>query len=506
MNLRKRKLCRRELLGGILGAGVASVFGPSVFGAGAKGPAAKDARLPNIVLILADDLGWGELGCYGQEKIKTPNIDRLAGAGTRFTRHYSGSPVCAPSRCVLMTGKHPGHAFIRNNREIKPEGQLAIPAGEVTLAELLKRRGYVCGAFGKWGLGAPGSAGDPLKQGFERFFGYNCQRHAHNYYPTYLWDDDKRIKLSNDPAVTGHGQLAKGADPADPASYAKFKGDDYAPKRIADQLLAFIRANSKRPFFAYYPSVIPHLALQIPDEELKPYLGKWKETPFDGRGGYAPHPTPRAAYAAMISYLDKQVGRILSLLEKLGLADDTIVVFTSDNGATYLRDVDYRFFKSVGPLRGLKGSMFEGGVRVPAIVRWPGRVRAGAVSGRVTGFEDWMPTLLELIGSSNETPKEADGVSFAPTLLARRQKPRPFLYREFAGYGGQQALWQGPWKALRRKLGKGKIKTELYDLDADAGESKDVAAGNPAVVARLEKIMSAQHEPSKEFSMKALDG
>jgi len=505
MNTRMHTFSRRELLRGIFGAG-AAVLGRSISGDSAHGGTAKSARLPNILFILADDLGWAELGCYGQEKIQTPNLDRLAGAGMRFTRHYSGSPVCAPSRCVLMTGRHPGHAFVRNNREVKPEGQLPLPAAEVTLAELLKRRGYACGAFGKWGLGPPGSTGDPLKQGFKRFFGYNCQRHAHNYYPTYLWDDGKRIKLGNASDVTGHGKLAKGADPDDPASYAKFRGDDYAPKRIADQVLAFIRANRGRPFFAYYPTVIPHLALQVPDKELRPYLGKWQETPFNGQGGYVPHPTPRAAYAAMISYLDKQVGRALALLDELGLADDTIVVFTSDNGATYLKDVDYRFFESVGPLRGLKGSIYEGGIRVPAIVRWPGRVSGGAVSGRITGFEDWMPTLLELIGSPEATPTRADGVSFAATLLGHRQPPRAFLYREFAGYGGQQALWRGPWKAVRRNLGKGKIKTELYNLDADAGESKDVAASNPDVVARLEKIMASQHEPSKEFPIKALDG
>lgn len=491
---------RRVFLKKVLGASAGLVAGPELLRA-----AAKTTRPPNVVFILADDLGWCELGSYGQKKIKTPDLDRLAAAGTRLTRHYSGSPVCAPSRCVLMTGKHPGHAFIRNNREVKPEGQLAIPAGEVTLAELFKRRGYVCGAFGKWGLGAPGSTGDPLKQGFDRFFGYNCQRHAHNYYPTYLWDDDKRIKLDNDPEVTGHGKLAKGADPADPASYAKFRGDDYAPKRIADQLLAFIRDNRKRPFFAYYPTVIPHLALQVPDEQLKAYLGKWEETPFDGQRGYVPHPAPRAAYAAMISYMDKQVGRVLALLEELGLADDTIVVFTSDNGATYLRDVDSKFFRSVGPLRGLKGSMYEGGVRVPAVVRWPGRVQGGTVRDRITGFEDWMPTLLELVGSPDAAPKEADGISFAATLLGRDQPARRFLYREFAGYGGQQAVWAGRYKAIRRGLSKGEVKTELYDLRADEGESKDLAQARPDLVRELEKIMADQHRPSKEFPIKALD-
>ena len=496
---------RRGFLRAALGAGAAAALGRGLLAAAADSGSAQSARPPNIVLIVADDLGWCELGSYGQMKIRTPHLDKLAAEGMRFTRHYSGSPVCAPSRCVLMTGKHPGHASIRDNREVKPEGQQPVPAGEVTLAEVLKQRGYVCGAFGKWGLGPVGSTGDPLKHGFERFFGYNCQRHAHSYYPSYLWDNDKRIELDNKPPAPGGGQLTASEDPKVPASYAKYKGADYAPKRIADQLLAFIRDNRERPFFAYYPTIIPHLALQVPDEELKPYLGQWEEKPFDGKGGYTPHPTPRAAYAAMISYLDKQVGRAMALLEELGVAKDTIVVFTSDNGATYLRDVDFKFFQSVGPLRGLKGSMYEGGIRVPAIVRWPGRIKPGATSGRITGFEDWMPTLLELIGQADALPDKADGLSFAPTLLGEAQEPRDFLYREFAGYGGQQAVWMGPWKAIRRDLAKGVKKTELYNLDADTGETKDVAADNPEIVKEAERIMAREHEPSKLFPIRALD-
>jgi len=506
---------RRKMLKAGLGAAAAvAAFGARPFST--RAPAAGTARAgeadsagvarrPNIVLIVADDLGWGELGSYGQKKIKTPNLDRLAEQGMRLRRHYSGSPVCAPSRCVLMTGKHPGHAFIRNNKAVKPEGQYPIPAAEVTLAELLKRRGYTCGAFGKWGLGPPGSTGDPLKQGFDRFFGYNCQRHAHSYYPAYLWDNDKRIELDNNPPVPGHGQLPESADLNDPAAYRKYKGGDYAPKRIADQLLAFIGEHRRGPFFAYYPTIIPHVALHVPDEELKPYLGQWEEKPFDGRGGYTPHATPRAAYAAMISYLDKQVGRVLATLDKLHLADNTIVAFTSDNGATYLRDVDYRFFRSVGPLRGLKGSIYEGGIRVPAIIRWPGRIQPGSTDDRVTGFEDWIPTMLELTGAPGAAPGQADGLSFAPTLLGKSQAPRPFLYREFSGYGGQQAVWSGPYKAVRRNLGKGEINTELYNLHDDIGESKNVAADHPEIVKRMERIMSEQHEPSEFFPIKALD-
>jgi len=307
---------------------------------------------PNIVFILADDLGYRELGCYGQEKIRTPNIDRLASQGMRFTRHYSGAPVCAPSRCVLMTGQHTGHATIRNNSEHKPEGQGPIRDEDVTLAELLKARGYTCGAFGKWGLGFPGSAGDPLNQGFDRFFGYNCQRHAHSYYPNYLWSDDKRIPLDNEPPVPGHARLPKDVDAEDPASYERYKGRDYASDRIAEQVLAFIRDSRDKPFFVYYPTIIPHLALHVPEDSLAEYtkLG-WDDPPHAAR--YTPHFTPRACYAAMITRMDSYVGRVMELLKELGLEKNTIVVFTSDNGATYLGPMA-EFFNSVGPLRGLK--------------------------------------------------------------------------------------------------------------------------------------------------------
>jgi len=464
---------------------------------------------PNIVLIVADDLGYRELGSFGQEKIKTPHLDKLAAHGMRLTQHYSGNAVCAPSRCVLMTGKHPGHAYIRSNKELKPEGQHPIPDSEVTLAELLKQQGYATGAFGKWGLGGPGSAGDPLKQGFDRFFGYNCQRHAHSYYPSYLWSDDERIELANDPPVPGHAPLPKNADPQDPKSYERFQGEDYAPDRINQQALAFIRANRDRPFFLYYPTIIPHVALHVPDEELDQYLKLgWEDPPFTReRGGYTPHFTPRAAYAAMITRMDRYMGNVFNLLEELELTDNTIVIFSSDNGTTHLKDeVDYEFFNSVGKLRGLKGSLYEGGIRVPTIVRFPGRVEAGATSDRVSGFEDWMPTILELIGAADTVPENIDGISMAPTLLGKEQKPRPFLYREFSGYGGQQMVRVGDWKAVRQRLRrKGPIKTELYNLAEDPSEQHNVAEQHAEIVARLEKIMQQEHTPSEVFPIPALD-
>ena len=472
------------------------------------------ARKPNVVYVMADDLGYAELGSYGQKKIKTPRLDQLAAEGMRFTRNYSGNAVCAPSRCVLMTGKHPGHAFIRNNGEVKPEGQRPIPKGEVTIAELLKKQGYATGAFGKWGLGGPGTEGDPVNQGFDRFFGYNCQRHAHSYYPNYLWSDKKRIALNNEPPVPGHAGLVKGTDPADPRSYDVFKGKDYAPDRINEQALAFIRKNKDKPFYLYYPTVIPHVALHVPDEELKPYLAqKWNDPPFSRHQGYGytPHYTPRAAYAAMITRMDTYIGRVIDLIEKLGLTDDTIVVFTSDNGTTHLKlEVDYDFFNSVDKLRGLKGSLYEGGIRVPLVVKWPGKVKPGSKSDLVTGLEDWMATILDLIDAKNLLPDDRDGISIAPTLLGKKQTKRSFLYREFSGYGGQQAVWQGKWKGIRQKmLRKGKnhdpLKIELYDMEIDPSESTNLASKHPEVVESIRKLMAEQHVPSPHFPMKPID-
>lgn len=485
--------------------------------------AAAETGKPNVVFILADDLGYAELGCYGQKKIRTPRIDALAAQGMRFTRAYSGNAVCAPSRCVLMTGKHPGHAAVRDNRAMQPEGQHPLPDAEVTLAEILKDAGYATGLFGKWGLGNMESTGNPLKQGFTRFFGYNCQSHAHSYYPATLWSDDKTVPLKNVPPIPGHAGLAPGADPKDPRSYDAFKGQDYAPDRIHEQALQFVRDHRDGPFFLYYPSVIPHVALHVPDEHLKPYLAEnWVDPPFTReKGGYTPHFTPRAAYAAMISLLDRQVGEILDLLDELKLADNTIVVFSSDNGATHLNEeVDVQFFNSVGHLRGLKGSLYEGGVRVPLIARWPGKFKAGAVSDQVTGFEDWVPTLAELIGGGIKTPDGIDGVSLAdvlvdgPAVLGKRAPARSFLYREFPGYGGQQALWLGQqWKGIRQKLmarGKGKaappaVVTELYNLETDESESNNVAGQFPDVVRQIETLMRKEHTPSEEFPIPAID-
>ncbi|HBE67240.1 MAG TPA: N-acetylgalactosamine-6-sulfatase [Planctomycetaceae bacterium] len=471
----------------------------------ANAPAAK----PNIVFILADDLGYRELGCYGQEKIKTPNIDRLAAEGMRFTQHYCGNAVCAPSRCVLLTGKHPGHAFVRDNKSTPPEGQWPIPAEEVTLPELLTGAGYATGVFGKWGLGGPGSSGQPDNQGVDRFFGYLCQAHAHSYYPSYLWSNDAHVELANNPPVNGHAKFPKGADPTDEANYKQFQGTDYAPDRINAAAIEFIREHKDEPFFLYYPSVIPHVALHVPEEDLMPYreLG-WNDPPFTKANGYGytPHFTPRAAYAAMISRLDTYVGRVLDELERQGLSENTIVIFSSDNGTTHLKqEVDYDFFASVGELRGLKGSLYEGGVRVPTIVRWPGKTQAGIETDYVSGFEDWLPTLLTVAQAASSIPENTDGVSLLPVLQCEASTPREYLYREFAGYGGQQSIRVGDYKAVRQNLRKGKLEIELYDLATDPGETKNIAADYPEVVERLAGMMLASRVPSEDFPIKALD-
>ena len=472
-------------------------------------------RLPNVIFILADDLGYGDIGPFGQKKIRTPNLDRMAAEGMRFTQHYSGNAVCAPSRCVLLTGKHPGRAWIRDNKEVKPEGQEPIPADTTTLARLLRAQGYATAAMGKWGLGFPGSTGEPLKQGFDRFFGYNCQAVAHNYYPTSLWDNNKRIVLNN-PAFSAHQRFPTNADPADEKAYTRYVGNVYAPDLIGEQALRFIRTNSSRPFFLYFATTVPHLALQVPEDSLAEYRGKFDDKPFAGTNAndYVPQFSPRAAYAAMITRMDRDIGRILSLVRELGLDENTIFVFTSDNGPLYdkLGGTDTDFFNSAAGLRGRKGSLYEGGIRVPLIVRWKGHIAANTSSDRVTGFEDWLPTLMELNGAAAAVPKEIDGISFAPTLLGKRQEPRAFLYREFPAYNGWQSVRIGDWKGVRHPLNpKGrnapepKLGIELYDLKTDPTETTDVAKSHPAIIAQMEGILREQHSPSEVFPFPALD-
>jgi arylsulfatase len=438
------------------------------------------AEKPNIILIMADDLGYRELGSYGQTKIRTPHLDHMAAQGMRFTQFYSGSAVCAPSRCNLMTGKHAGHAIVRSNFEVKdPDpgvfgGQLPLPKDELTIAETLKAQGYSTGCFGKWGLGRAESTGGPLNKGFDRFYGYNCQRHAHNLYPRYLESDMEREIL---PGNT-RGQT----------------GETYAPQRIADEMLKFVRENKDQPFFAYYPTVIPHLALQAPEEDIAAYRGQWDDPPYKGNR-YQHHDTPKACYAAMITFLDKQVGRLFALLKELDIDDNTIVLFTSDNGTTHLKDqVDYDFFESVGPLNGLKGSLYEGGVRVPLVAWWPGKIAAGTQSDHIAIHYDMPATIAQLAGTKFNT--NHDGISIVPTLLgqpsqkAPSQKVHDYLFWDFAGYGGQLALRMGKWKGIKRDLKKNPgAPLELYNLEADIGEQHDIADQHPDVVQQIETIL-----------------
>ncbi|KPK76151.1 MAG: N-acetylgalactosamine-6-sulfatase, partial [Phycisphaerae bacterium SM23_30] len=306
---------------------------------------------PNIIYILADDLGYGDLGCYGQKKIRTPNLDQLAADGIRFTRHYSGSTVCAPSRCVLLTGKHTGHCYIRSNYEMggwgpdEPEGQLHIPADTITLSKLLRNAGYATAAVGKWGLGGPDTTGHPNRQGFDHWFGYLCQRVAHNYYPTHLWRNTQKVVLEND-YFSAHQRLPEDKDPYDKASYAPYAGKQYSVDLMADEALQFIKTHKNQPFFLYLPFPVPHVALQVPEDSLKEYQNAFPETPYQGENGYLPHPAPRAAYAAMITRMDQHIGRIMNLLKQLSLDQNTLVIFSSDNGPTFNGGSDSAFFHS----------------------------------------------------------------------------------------------------------------------------------------------------------------
>lgn len=474
--------------------------------------AAQRAARPNVIFVLADDLGYGELGCFGQQHIRTPHLDRLAKQGMRLTQHYSGNAVCAPSRCVLMTGLHPGHAFIRNNRSVEPEGQYPIPAGTATVARLLGQQVYATGAFGKWGLGPPASHAEPLAQGFDRFFGYNCQAVAHNYYPTYLWDDRQRLPLDN-PKFSAHQRLPEDADVNDASAYAVYEGNQYAPDLICDAARQFIRQHQDEPFFVYVPTTVPHLALQVPDDSLEEYAGQFDDAPYDGSRRYLPHHKPRAAYAAMVTRMDREIGRLVELVDELGLTEQTIFIFSSDNGPAEdgLGGADSAFFNSAGPLRSRKGWLYEGGIRVPTIVRWKGHIAPGSTSDRVSGFEDWLPTILELVDAKQATPDGLDGISMAPTLLGQDQPPRPFLYREFPAYDGQQSVRMGDWKGIRQNLmPRGKnaepnMHIELYNLADDIGETRDVSAAHPEIVAQIESIMREQHTPSEEFPLPAID-
>ncbi len=476
VTLDRREFVRRTGLGAA-GIGVAGSVLSGLTASQLSACGHSRRRRPNIIFIMADDLGYGDLGCYGQEKVHTPHIDRLAAEGMRFTDHYAGSTVCAPSRCSLMTGFHTGHTYIRGNKAVQPEGQHPIPAESVTVARLLREAGYVTGAAGKWGLGPPGSEGDPINQGFDWFYGYNCQREAHFYYPEHLWENDSRIVLE--------GNLDGGRE-------------TFSHDLIAEKTLEFIRRNSDHPFFLYVPFTIPHAEIVVPEDSLAEYRGTFPETPYIG-SHYGSHETPRAAFAGMVTRMDRDVGRIRTLLEKLGIAGDTLIIFTSDNGPHLEGGHDPRFFGSSGPLRGFKRDLYEGGIRVPMVAWWPGTITAGTESAHVSAFWDFLPTACELAGI--EPPAETDGISYLPELLGRGgQSEHDHLYWEFHEQGRKQAVRMGEWKGVRLNVRldpDGPI--ELYDLGTDLAEEHDVAADHPAIVREVRRIMAEAHTPSELF-------
>lgn len=458
---------------------------------------------PNIILICADDLGWAELGCYGQKKIKTPHLDGLAKQGQRWTRFYSGAPVCSPSRNVILTGKHTGQTDVQDLKRVVPgeswsdlKGDWPITAASRTLPAALNKAGYATGAFGKWGMGEYGTSGAPDRHGIERFYGYTDHKMCHSYYPEFIWDDGNKVVI-NPPGVTGHAPVQKGEVRAE-----DYERDVHTSDLMADKMIEFVRqqATAGKPFFVYYAPLEPHVAMQPLREWVERYPKSWDKEPYRGRADYLPHPRPRAGYAAMISQMDHNVGRLLKALSELGLERNTIVVFTSDNGTTHdVGGVDHRFFDSVAGLRGLKGQMYEGGLRVPCLVRWPGRVRPGVVDQPACAA-DLMPTLCRLAGADAGEPT---GVDLTPVLsgtLKAIDSRRPMVWAG-GGYGGQAAVRIGGMKVMRRNLLPGKTPTdwEVYDLGRDEREQRNVAADHKDLIREAIGILDREYRPSPGY-------
>jgi arylsulfatase A-like enzyme len=483
------------------------------------------SKRPNIVYILADDLGYGDLGCYGQQKIETPNIDQLAKNGMRFTQHYA-FPVCAPSRYSLMTGINSGKAYIRGNdewgqrgpvRDFKAmeanpflEGQRPIPDSTITIAKVLKSAGYVTGMVGKWGLGSPFSTGTPNRQGFDYFFGFICQRQDHTYYSGHLWENENRVPLNNN-IVDPNVEFPKNLDPNDEKNYDVYQQNDYAPDFLIKAALKFIDNNASKPFFLYYPTPLPHVSLQAPKKWVEYYHKRFgDEKPFLG-GSYFPCSYPHATYAAMISALDEQVGQLVQELKNKGVYENTIIMFCSDNGPAYNAGVDPTFFNSAGSFKGEygwgKGFVHEGGIREPFIVDWPGKVQPNTTNDLVSANIDIMPTLCKLLNISAQ--KGIDGLSILPTLLGQKDKQlqHEYLYWEFPEYDGQQAVRIGKWKGVRLNILKGNLKIELFDLDNDIQEQHDIAAEHPDIIKKMEGIMIKEHHTPEvnTFLMPALE-
>jgi arylsulfatase A-like enzyme len=441
---------------------------------------------------MADDLGYGELGCYGQQKIKTPHIDKLAAEGMRFTQFYA-TTLCASTRCSFITGLSGANAQVRDNHELggytdeEEFGQMPLAANTITVATELKKAGYKTAVIGKWGLGGPNSTGIPNQQGFDFFYGYLDQKQAHNFYPSHLWRNEKAEWLQ--PYFSAHQKF--NGDSTNPANYDQYKGKIFSQDTMASEAVKFINNNKNNPFFLYLTFTLPHLALQVPDEELKQYENLFDEKPYNGNRGYLPHFKPRSAYAAMISTLDKYVGMVLDALKKDGLEKNTLVIFTSDNGATVpgTGGADTEFFKSNGSLRGFKGSLYEGGIRVPFIARWPGVISPGSVNNDIYAAWDMMKTFCEL-GNAN-TSFFTDGISITSAFTGKPSAGHEHLYWEVHGYGnGIQAIRWNNWKAVRKGVHKDAEATfELYNLSEDISEEKNVAAQHPEVISKIKELL-----------------
>jgi arylsulfatase A len=438
---------------------------------------------PNIIFILADDLGYGDVGCYGQQKIATPNIDRLAKQGIRFTQFYAGTAVCSPSRASLMTGLHTGHTAVRGNKRTPPEGQYPLPASAKTFVEELRNQGYTTAAFGKWGLGGINSTGDPLNQGFDKFYGYIDQTLAHNYYPDHLWDNHQRIEL--------RGNL---------------KTDSvYSADLIHQQAMQFLKSKHTQPFFAYLTYTLPHADVIVPHDKVYDYyVKKFAEKPAQLKSGdneqHHFDPYPHAAFAAMVAKLDKQVGDVMELVKKKGISKNTLIVFTSDNGPHRENGGDPDFFNSSGPLRGIKRDMYEGGIRVPMIAVWQGKIKPG-ISKQVGAFWDFYPTFQQLAGLTPS--KEVDGISILPTLLGKKnQQQHKYYYWEFHESGGRQGVLLGNWKGIRLNVSTiTDPPIELYDLKTDIGEKQDIATKHPDIVKQIDAIMKEAHQANKDWPL-----
>ncbi len=443
---------------------------------------------PNIIYILADDLGFGDLSCYGQQKFSTPNIDQLAKQGMLFTRHYAGCSVCAPSRSSLMSGQTTGYTAVRGNKSVEPEGQWPITAGTFTIAEMLKPVGYSTGCFGKWGLGYPGSDGDPNKQGFDEFYGYNCQSLAHNYYPDHLYHNQEKVVLAGNAG-------------------SEFK--EYAPYLIQQKALQFIDDNKNKPFFLFYATTLPHAEFLLPENEISPFRNKFlPEKVYEGakpgdkdfrHGAYGYQQESHAAFAAMVTLLDKQVGEIIAKIKVLGLERNTIIIFSSDNGPHKEGGADPGYFNSNGQLKGYKRDLYEGGIREPMLVSWPGRIKNGSTTTLVSAFWDVMPTLADIAGVP--APQNIQGISFLPTLMGRKdQRQHDNLYWEFHEQGGKQAILKGNWKLIRLNvLDSLKTSVELYDISTDIGEERNLADKYPEKVKALLKLIENSRVPNRDF-------